>query len=135
MLFGYNRHIEEKSMSLNIPLKRVIEGVGLGVTVVIGYFYIPKNTFEFMALILAFFVGAMLAESYFRNIDANARIIIDLSCLFLGHLVGGLSYAVLFTAAVAISGVVFWALIAVCYKIAQDLCYINKKTDFTEFRK
>ena len=122
-------------MSLKISPKRLIEGAGLGLTVVIGYLYIPKYTFEFMALILAFFVGAMLAEAYFRNKDANARILIDLSCLFLGFLVVGLSYAMFFTAVVVVSGAAFWALMAVVYKIAKDLFYVNKKTDFTEFRK
>lgn len=122
-------------MSLKIPSKRLIEGVGLGLTVVIGYFYIPKYTFELMALILAFFVGAMLAEAYFRNKDAIARILIDLSCLFLGCLVGGLSYAMFFTAIVVVSGIAFWALMAVAYKIAKDMFYVNKKTDFTELRK
>lgn len=122
-------------MSLKILPKRPIEGVGLGLTVVIGYFYIPKYTFELMALILAFFVGAMLAEAYFRNKDAIARILIDLSCVFFGCLVAGLSYAVFFTAIVAVSGVAFWALIAVAYKISKELFYVNKKTDFTEFRR
>lgn len=122
-------------MSLKIPSKRLIEGVGLGLTVVMGYFYIPKYTFELMALILAFFVGAMLAEAYFRNKDANARILIDLSCLFLGFLFGGLSYAMFFTAVVVVSGAAFWALMAVAYKTAKDMFYFNKKTDFTEFRK
>lgn len=122
-------------MSLKILPKRLIEGAGLGLTVVIGYLYIPKYTFEFMALILAFFVGAMLAEAYFRNKDANARILIDLSCLFLGFLFSGLSYACFFTAIVVVSGIVFWALMAVAYKIAKDLFYVNKKTDFTELRK
>ena len=122
-------------MSLKIPSKRLIEGVGLGLTVVIGYFYIPKYTFELMALILAFFVGAMLAEAYFRNKDANARILIDLSCLFLGFLFCGLSYAIFFTIVVIVSGAAFWALMAVAYKISKKMFYINKKTDFTEFRK
>ena len=118
-----------------MSLKRLIEGVGLGLTVVIGYFYIPKYTFELMAFILAFFVGAMLAEAYFRNKDAIARILIDLSCLFLGFLAGGLSYAMFFTAIVVVSGIVFWALMAVGFKIAKDMFYVNKKTDFTELRK
>lgn len=122
-------------MSLKIPSKRLIEGVGLGLTVVIGYFYIPKYTFELMALILAFFVGAMLAEAYFRNKDANVRILIDLSCLFLGFLFCGLSYAIFFTAVVIVSGAAFGALMAVAYKISKKMFYINKKTDFTELRK
>lgn len=122
-------------MSLKISPKRLIEGAGLGLTIVIGYFYISKYTFEFMALILAFFVGAMLAEAYFRNKDANARILIDLSCLFLGFLVGGLNYAMFFTTIVVVSGVAFWALIAVAYKISKEMFYVNKKTDFTELRK
>lgn len=122
-------------MSLKISPKRLIEGAGLGLTIVIGYFYIPKYTFEVMTLILTFFVGAMLAESYFKNSDAYSRILIDLSCVFFGCLVAGLSYAVFFTAIVAISGAAFWALMAVAYKIAKDLFYVNKKTDFTELRK
>lgn len=122
-------------MSLKISPKRLIEGAGLGLTVVIGYLYIPKYTFEFMALILAFFVGAMLAEAYFRNKDTNARILIDLSCLFLGFLVVRLSYAMFFTAVVVVSGAAFWALMVVAYKIAIDMFYVNKKTDFTEFRR
>lgn len=122
-------------MSLKISPKRLIEGAGIGLTIFIGYFYIPKYTFELMALILSFFVGAMLAEAYFRNKDANARILIDLSCLFLGFLFSGLSYAMFFTAIVVVSGIAFWALIAVAYKIAKDLFYVNKKTDFTELRK
>ena len=115
--------------------KRLIEGIGLGLTIVIGYFYIPKYTFELMALILAFFVGAMLAEAYFRNKDYYIRIPIDLAAVFLGCLIAGLDYALFFTAIVAVSGVAFWALVAVAYKIAKDLFYINKKTDFAEFRR
>lgn len=118
-----------------MSLKRLIEGVGLGLTVVIGYFYIPKYTFELMALILAFFVGAMLAEAYFRNKDYYIRIPIDLSAVFLGCLVAGLDYAIFFTVIVVVSGIAFWALIAVAYKIARDMFYVNKKTDFTELRK
>ena len=115
--------------------KRLIEGIGLGLTIVIGYFYIPKYTFEFMALILSFFVGAMLAKAYFRNKDYHIRIPIDLAAVFLGCLVAGLEYAVFFTAIVVVSGIAFWALMAVAYKIAKELFYVNKKTDFTEFRK
>lgn len=115
--------------------KRLIEGIGLGLTIVIGYFYISKYTFEFMVLILAFFVGAMLAEAYFRNKDFYIRIPIDLAAVFLGCLVAGLDYAMFFTAIVVVSGIAFWALMAVVYKIAKDMFYFNKKTDFTEFRK
>jgi len=122
-------------MSLKILPKRLIEGAGLGLTIVIGYLYIPKYTFEFMALVLAFFVGAMLAEAYFRNKDCYIRIPIDLAAVFLGCLVAGLDYALFFTAIVAVSGVAFWALMAVAYKIARDMFYVNKKTDFTELRK
>ena len=122
-------------MSLKISPKRLIEGAGIGLTIFIGYSYIPKYTFEFMALIFAFFVGAMLAEAYFRNKDYYIRIPIDLLAVFLGCLVAGLEYAMFFTAIVVVSGIAFWALMAVAYKIARDVFYVNKKTDFTELRK
>lgn len=122
-------------MSLKILPKRLIEGVGLGLTVVIGYFYIPKYTFEFMTLILTFFLGAMLAESYFKNRDYYIRISIDLLAVFLGCLVAGLDYAMFFMTIVVVSWVAFWVLMAVAYKIARDMFYVNKKTDFTELRK
>lgn len=115
--------------------KRLIEGVGLGLTVVIGYFCIPKNTFEFMTLILTFFLGAMLAESYFKNRDYYIRIPIDLLAVFLGCLVAGLDYAMFFTIILVVSWVAFWVLMSVAYKIARDMFYVNKKTDFTELRK
>ena len=118
-----------------MSLKRLIEGVGLGLTVVIGYFCIPKNTFEFLTLILTFFLGAMLAESYFKNRDYYIRTPIDLLAVFLGCLVAGLDYAMFFTTIVVVSWVAFWALMAVAYKIARDMFYVNKKTDFTEFRR
>lgn len=122
-------------MSLKNPSKRLIEGVGLGLTIVIGYFYIPKNTFEFMTLILAFFLGAMLAESYFKNKDFYIRIPIDLVAVFLGCLVAGLDYAMFFTSIVAVSGLTFWAIIALSIKIFKQMFCIRKKVDFTELRK